>query len=246
MRSFTSGRRLAAVAMVAALAATTIGASPASAATPANRAYITSVYKDLLDRANPTQDAGGIKYWADRLEGGTSRKDIVRALTYAPPQEYFGFQVDLYYNLYLERSADPGGFAYYKARFADGRKNQGDIVATLVGSTEYYSKAGGNLDAFVNRAYFDILGRQVDADGLQFYKVIAGRRGRGSVARILLKSPEHLRAEVTDAYQNLLERAPKEGELNYWIAQRRAGRAFETLDITLIASSEYYKKNAVG
>lgn len=246
MPSTTSGRRvLAALAMSAALVVSTLGATPAEAATPANRSYVQALYADILDRPDTGTDPSGIEFWANRLDSNPWAT-VVRQIMFAPNSEYFRFQVELAYNLYLERTADPSGFSYYTEQWRTGKRSMEDLVAILVGSNEFYRISGGTPDGFVNRVYFDILGRQPDAAGLAYYKNVAANRGRGSVARILLASNEALRKEVSYKYDNFLSRAPSASELAYWVAQRRDGRRFEVLDVTLVASGEYYAANSAG
>lgn len=246
MPTFISGRRLSAVlALVTALLWGSFAANPAGAATPANVSYVRSLYADILDRSDLNSDPGGLEYWADRLET-RPRSQIVRAIMFAPQSEYFGFQVQLYFNLYLERTADPSGYTYYTRLWQSGTKSQEDIVSLLVGSSEFYRRAGNTPDAFVTRAYFDILGREPDAGGLAYFKGIAARLGRGSVAKVLLTSDEALRAEVNYKYDNFLERPPTRAELTAAVNLRKRGTRFEALDISLVSSAEYYTKNSAG
>lgn len=246
MPTTTRSRRLpAAFALVTALVLGAVASVPAGAATSADQAYVRALYADILDRSEQGTDPAGVTYWANRVPT-KGRTSVVKGIMFAPPAEYFGFQVDLAYNLYLERSADPSGYRYYLNQWQSGRRSYEDLVAILVDSNEFYARAGGTADAFVTRAYEDILGRTPDAAGLAYFKGVATRRGRGGVARVLLASNEALKAEISYKYDNFLERPPTSGELSAAVASRKQGTRFEAIDIGLLASQEYYDANSAG
>ncbi len=246
MPTTTRSRRLpAAFALATALLAGAVISPSAGAATPGDAAYVRALYADILDRTDVNTDPSGVNFWANRVPT-TGRAAVVNGIMFAPQSEYFRFQVELYYNVYLERSADPAGFSYFVGQWQSGAKSQEELVAFLVGSNEFYNRSGGTADAFVTRAYFDILGRQPDAAGLAYFKGVAERRGRGGMARVLLATGESLRAEVNYKYQNFLERPPTAGELSTAVSQRQQGQRFEALDVLLVASAEYYTKNSAG
>ena len=86
----------------------------------------------------------------------------------------------------------------------------------------------------------------MDPEGLNYYRTFLQTRSRGSLGRVLLRSTENIRKEVTYKYSNLLDRDPSASELSYWVNARRNGTRFEALDLALVASSEYYAANSVG
>src|SRR6185312_11649139 len=173
----SSGRRLllATASLLAALALCVGFAPQAGAGTPANQAYVRHIYGDILDRADTSGDAQGVDYWATQLGGASApvRASIVRQIMFAPPGEYFGFNIQLDYNVYLDRTADTGGYNYFLGKWRSGATSSEDVVVALVGSDEYYALSGSTVDGFVNRAYFDILGREPDAGGAAYFRGVA-------------------------------------------------------------------------
>lgn len=235
---------VAAVTLCLGLLAGTVAAAPtAGAATAQNQSYIRSLYSDLLDRTNTTGDDAGVTFWADRLER-QPRNLTVRQLQKAG-SEYYGNIVDINYALFLNRTADPAGRAFYVDNWQNRRFTLERVVVALGGSSEYFRRQGSTNASFVNAIYFDILGREPDASGRAFALDYVARRGRAQYVALIVRSQEKRRQIVNDAFGTFLGRAPSSSELNQFVnALVPGGLRQEDFDAQLVSSNEYYQANS--
>src|SRR5437870_111349 len=96
-------------------------------------------------------------------------------------------------------------------------RRQEQIEAGILASPEYLSRYGGVREAWIRGIYHDLLDRDADPNGLQFW--LAALNGGASPVDVALgftTSQERLRNRVTDTYFTLLGRAPDMFGLNYW------------------------------
>ena len=160
-----------------------------------NRAFVTLLYDNVLDRA---PDDRGLANWTGRLDRGEmSRAQVVlgfsesaefRSATVADALAYshVGVQVrfsDDIYRLYratLDRDPDLNGFLNWTARLADGMPFL-TAVSGFVNSAEFAQTYGatGN-EAFVTLLYDNVLDRAPDDRGLANW---TGRLDRGEMSR---------------------------------------------------------------
>ncbi|MCU1454660.1 MAG: Prenyltransferase [Acidimicrobiales bacterium] len=141
----------------------------------------------------------------------------------------------------LARTTDPSGETYWANRLQTITRQE--MMAQLIGSPEFFTKAGGTNKAFVARAYQVVFfGRSVD-DGGSAYWVgrIESGTPRTSVARALLDSAEYRQKEVGAQYQRLLGRAADSGARTYW-GERLRHERIEVLLASLVSSGELYRK----
>jgi hypothetical protein len=221
-----------------------VGPAPsARAASAADLEYVASLYADLLDRTEVTVTDPGVVYWAGILESGYSRGDVARFIQ-GSGDEYYGNVIELSYQRYLDRSADPGGFRY----FVDGWRNRTitleTVTAVIVGSTEYYDLHDSDAVQFVDAAYFDILGREADTAGRNYFLYLLPGIGRGGVAGVMATSAENRRAEIRFAFDSYLGRSAGPVEVEAFLAHLQAGVRREELDVALVSSAEYYGNNS--
>jgi Domain of unknown function (DUF4214) len=100
---------------------------------------------------------------------------------------------------------------------------------------------GGNVD-FLAQAYLDILHRQADAGGLQYFKIqLANGVSRTSVVQSLQNNNEYRTLEVTDLYNRLLNRAADAGGLASFVTMLSQGGSVEQVEAILVGSPEYYQ-----
>jgi len=245
MRS-RSTRLLVAVVTGAALLAGSLAAAPAGAASPANTAYVQSLYADLLDRTDTTADQAGTTYWANRLEQPGMTRAIVVENIQRGSTEYYGRIVDLSYALYLDRTAEPAGRSFYVERWRDRRLTLEAVAIALGQSSEYYNRVGATPTAFVDAVFFDTLGRGPSAGDRAYYVGVVATQGRGRVVSILVKSREKRVQTVNDQYGTFLGRAPTTTERDTAVAQLGSGLRREDFDARLVASAEYYANNSAA
>lgn len=198
-------RLFAVVALAGLVVAATVTDSPvAGAATDANRSYVSALYGDLLERTNTSANTAGVEFWANRLETHP-RLQVARSIQYAT-NEYFGKLVDVNYAIYLDRSADPKGRNFLVRGWMARRFTYERVIATLVGSTEYFRLAGRTNTGFVDKAFADILGREPSASVENFFVGVAATRGRATVAVLLATSHEAETALIRFQYESFLGR----------------------------------------
>lgn len=99
----------------------------------------------------------------------------------------------------------------------------------------------GQLEAFVDRAYQDILGYPADATSREYW---AGRLGQGysrtAFALSLARNDRWLRPVVTGRYEQFVDRPAATAEADYWVGQLRAGKPESLLAAQLIGSDEFF------
>lgn len=237
---------VAAVALCAALLAGTVAAAPtAGAATPANTTYVRTLYSDLLERVDTTGDDAGVAYWANRLDAGTEpRMMTVLALMGAGSGEYYGNIVDINYAIFLDRTAEPAGRSFYIQKWQTKAFTLDQVIIALAGSQEYYDRQGANIPDFVEAVYFDVLGRRPDPAGRAFALDYVAANGRAQYAKVVVRSAERRRADITFAYGTFLGRAPTTMELNEALDALNSGLRRENFDAGLVSSDEYYLANS--
>jgi hypothetical protein len=126
----------------------------------AGQGWVVGMYRDLLGR---NADPGGLNYWTGQLNSGARPFDI--AYGFAASQEREAARIDATYRLYLDRGVDQAGLNFWLSQFAQGVTNE-TLTGNFVGSQEYYYNHGlGNLGAWIQALYRDILHRTAsDAD----------------------------------------------------------------------------------
>ncbi len=159
---------------------------------------VTRLYQDLLHRL---PDAGGLGYWAGRLDAGADTPSVAAALTHST--EFHRGEVDGVYQRLLNRAADDGGRAFFASALDHGQTVP-QVEASVAASPEYahsHPGASGFLDALFNGtdhlktlvsgAYQQVLHRAGDAGGLDYWAGrLAAGASLGDVTASLAASPE--------------------------------------------------------
>lgn len=205
----------------------------------ANERFVNNAYLDLLGR---NAEAVGLAAFTARLNAGESRFAIARDIENSVEGRTTAVQA-LYQRL-LGRAADPAGLNAFVAGLARGR-DLDDVVADMVGSQEYFQKAGGTNLGFVQQAYRDLLGRELNpATERGFLNDLAGGTDRIDVGRSILSSAEGTRATVGVLYQQLLGRPADAGGLNFFAGKLQAGAEIEDVILAMVSSPENAAQNA--
>jgi hypothetical protein len=100
-----------------------------------NAGFLNALYADALGRG---VDGSGAASWGGFLANGVSRNAV--ALGILSSVEYHTNLVESYYEMFLRRSADPGGLAVYVNLLQHGSTDQ-QIISFILGSPEYFSRA---------------------------------------------------------------------------------------------------------
>ena len=204
-----------------------------------NNGFVHRSYRDLVFRF----PSGGVISQLGTLltSGATTRQTITTELM--DTDEYRGLDVDRTFTRFLRRDVDPSGRTYWINSIANG-KALWRFRAQLFGSNEYFTKAGGTNAAYLDRVYFDVLGRQIDPSGKAYWgKKLDNGADRGSVALNFINSSEFRRFVVDDQFLRFLDRKASAGEHATWDGKITGTTTGEQdLIAFLVSSDDYYNR----
>lgn len=160
--------------------------------------FVHNLYRELLGRE---PDSGGFTAAVSYLEAHDNilgRATLIQS--FMNSAEYKAHYITTVYQLFLERAPDASGLAYWTNKMGDPgtpslSRGSGDelyIVAAILGSDEFYFKAGNTPQGWINALYHDLLGRPAEAGALTFWenKLAANPTDRDGLVRDILSSPE--------------------------------------------------------
>ncbi len=192
----------------------TPGPVSSSGATGADADYVDAMYQLFLGRSASVAER---VEWADDVEAGNRR-----ALTdeLSTSREWAGVVIDGIYESALGRGADDAGLSFWIGEISAGVRIE-VIGAQFYGSPEYFDRVGGTNEAFVRSLYRELLDRDADDAGLEFWggQLERGEVTTGDVASGFYMSVESRRSRVTGLYQQILGRSPDESGLAFWAEQ---------------------------
>lgn len=208
--------------------------------TDRNQGFVHRAFRDLLFRFVSDAQRDTIRNLL--VAGSTTRTDVATSIIFT--DEYRGLDVDRSFEDFLRRKADPSGRTYWITSIRNG-KSLRQFRAQLLGSNEYFTKAGSTNAGFVRKAYNDVLGRDPDPSGLAYWtnKANSGTE-RGLIARQFLASTEARHNIVKNQFLRLLDRYPTSTEANTWVGTLGTSATGEQELIRfLVASSSYYSRS---
>jgi hypothetical protein len=123
------------------------------------------LYQNLLGR---NSDAGGEQYWTQQAAGAGKGTIALRIATSAE-RESIVVQND--YQTFLGRSAGASEINGWVKAFENGTTNQA-LIASFVGSQEYFQKQNANARDWLFSAYQQLLSRKPDQAGLNNWLAI--------------------------------------------------------------------------
>ncbi len=200
-----------------------------------NGRYVDLLYERLLGRAADVQ--GGTNFVSALDSGQATKAEVVEVILHS--QEYLTLEATLLYQGILGRSPDAGGLANSVAMLVAGASST-QLEATLLGSAEYYTNAGGTNAGFFSALYESVLGRKADSIGVQnFEQELAGGASRAMVAQQMLVSPEGVLPEVRSIYESVLNRAADGAGISDFGALLLNGGSPEQIIVQLASSPEF-------
>jgi hypothetical protein len=213
--------------------------------TPDQR-FVNRVAADLLGRAfTPDEQLFWVRNLGCRPSSMLTRNDMVVLLE--STAEYASGLVNSLYVQYLGRPAD---LAAHDAgvSFLDNPNYGFDrdqlleqLRAALLGSDEYYQRAGGTDDGFVAALYRDVLGRTPDPAGAAAATAaLQSGVSRSDLAYSVLVSSEGTAVLGQNLYQRFLHRDIDAGGRDALLTARQHGVGEQNLIADLLASPEYY------
>lgn len=206
---------------------------------PGVERFVAALHRSLLGReATPAE----VALRADQLQQlHVSRGALGDQLAHSP--EYLGGEVTRLYREILRREPDPAGHRFWLETLRSRRLLVASLAAQLYASPERHAAAGGTDHAWLAGLYREVLRREPDPAGLDYWAGTARARGRAAVATAFYASPESLAARVAQRYRTLLAREPEPGGTQYW-SPVVAVHGELALTGVLTASPEYYRRAA--
>lgn len=206
---------------------------PEPAADISDGAWVKRLYLDVLGR--PAAD-GEASYWTDRLNGGISKSAI--ALSLINCRERRAAVVDDYYQKVLGRGVDPSGLEFW-LNVWEATGGPEIVRASLIGSGEYFQKAGGTNQKAIQSLYNDLL-RRTAADAEEDYWIdVMSRAALANVAYGFVTSDEFRLQAVDSWYHDYLHRDPDAGGGAFWVGLLRGGMSQAQAQASLLAGVEY-------
>lgn len=194
-----------------------------------------NAFENLLGREiNP----GALTDFVAAQQTGISR--LALSLFITGSDEYLTDEIDRAYVEFLGRVADPQGQAFWLAQIRDGLTYE-QLQAAFIASPEFYQNAGGTDRAWVDKLYFDLLGRRPDTTGENFWvQALAAGESRSDVALGFTTSDERESLVIAQDYVNLLGRQGTPREIAGWVSTYRGGVSNEGIAAEFAASDEYF------
>jgi hypothetical protein len=201
-----------------------------------NRAFVQSLYLDVLNRQGSTEE---VNAWVRAIRAGVTYDTVAKGFWESP--EHRRLEVDGYYVTYLHRPADPNGEKGWVAAFLGGLTER-DVIRGFVTSREYLSTRKGDAE-FVRGLYQDVLGRPAQPDELaRWLNALDSGVSRAAVAVAFLDSPEGLGHLISDLYLTLLHRRPDPREVVAGAKALSSGATVTSIAELFLTSGEYLSK----
>jgi hypothetical protein len=200
-----------------------------------DRGFVCQAYFDLLHRS---VDARGLATWSAALSSGKSSRAEVAADIMASA-EYRADLVGAWYESFLGRAPSAEETARWLSVLRSGRLGEA-VMADIVGSGEFYERAGGTTAGFISDAYQDLLGRAPGPAGLgPWSAALRAGMSRTELARRVMASAEYRMKEVGAWYTTYLRRAATPAEIAGWAQRLEEGATSARCAADIIGSPEY-------
>lgn len=230
-------------------------------ATPSMEAFVTRLFQNVLQRS---PDAAGQAYWINQLRNGVTGASVAYEFFFS--NEFLARNIsndrfiDILYQALLDRPADASGRAYWMAQINVGIPRE-EILAGFVVSNEFtrlcndfgivrgaitVTPGGQSRVLFVTRLYRNVLGREPDQTGLNYWtrNLVSGTTG-AAIAHQFFFSNEFLARSVSNdrfleiLYLTLLNRPITASDRSYWLPQLNIGVPRENVLAGFISSTEF-------
>lgn len=196
--------------------------------------YVTAVYVDMLKRQ---PDPTGMTNWSAKIAAaGGNPTSMMNQFTASA--EYRNREINDAYRLVLLRDVDDTGLLTWRGKVARGDAKLEDIAVDLLVSEEFYQKKGGTTSGFVRGMYRTVLGRDVDANGLQHWSDVVRRDGRRAATLGIWNSTEATGVRVNAIYLEFLNRSLDATGRATWVKHAQSKGDYYVRD-QVVLSTEY-------
>jgi hypothetical protein len=202
-----------------------------------NAGFVTAVYHDLLNRVPSASERA---HWVAALASGTSR--AAAATDILTSSAYRTALVQSDYQAYLDRNADATGVSYWVGQLAGGATDE-ELQASIGGSAEFFSRAGGTNAGFVTALYHDLLNRAPSGSELSSAEsalVAAETLSRVQQVTTVLTDHAYRAALVQSFYEAYLGRSADASGVSYWVGLLAGGATDEELQASIVGSAEFF------
>jgi hypothetical protein len=178
-----------------------------------------------------------------RLVPTTDRAVLAQLLTHST--EFYQNVIQHAYTQYLGRGPDASGLSYWTDQLQNRGVSDERLAASFIGSPEYIANHGGTGEAWVKGMYQDLLGRDVDGFGLQYWldQLSSQAQTPQQVAYGFAASIEREGIVVQQDYTTFLGRPAGPEEVNYWVNTFVNGNSNENVIAGFVGAVEYYGKH---
>jgi hypothetical protein len=207
---------------------------------PTVTSFVTNLYQEVLGRQ---PDTDGFNSWVSQLNAGTKTTGQV-SISFMTSTEYRTNTIVDYYQVQLLRTPSAAEVQPFLNRLVAG-ESQDALRLTFFGSEEFFNLAGRNNAQFVKNLYNQIVDRPATVAEVNYWVSVLNLTNgdRTFVAREFLYGREYQQFQAGYAYVNLLERQPDLFGLLYWTDRRASGMTVETMDVSFLASVEFFNRS---
>jgi hypothetical protein len=198
---------------------------------------IATYYTRVLARP---ADAAGLASHLTRAIDGYAAERQAAALVLDRSDEYRNQLVTAFFQQYLGRSPSPTDLTRWRQALQQGQTDE-QVQAALLGSGEYFQRAGGTNAKFLDRLYQDVLGRPRQPTETSFLNALNGGTTRQQVAASILGNGEYRRRLVGIYFSGYLRRAARPDELDLWAGRLGSGNSDEQVLASVLSMSEYFR-----
>jgi hypothetical protein len=202
------------------------------AALPAASTYVRDLYLTVLGREPAPAD---VRYWGGLLDQGVPALVVAGELSRS--LEWTRSRVRAIYRQ-LGRKPDPAGFAYWVNGVRSAAFTVEDATALILGSAEYYERAGGTDTTFIEALYDDVLDRSPDPGGLAFWRSqLRAGLSRAGLVTALVRNDERQARLLRRTVRRVLDRSLLPGDAP-WADGFAAGTNTEPRIVAAVAGSD--------
>jgi uncharacterized delta-60 repeat protein len=200
-----------------------------------NQRFLAKMYLDLVHRPI---DAGAMGYWMTQLNHGTARSQVVFALETS--REFRALEVQGMFQTLLGRTVDSTAVSSFVNLLAAGWTVE-RVEGILLGSSEYFTRAGSTNAGFLAALYRDVLGRPIDpGTAAGWLNLLAAGVTRDYIIAVVASSGEALQFVVNTYYQRYLHRPADAAGVALFVNYFQHGGRDEGVIASLLGSAEYF------
>jgi hypothetical protein len=210
------------------------------------RLFAMQQYRDFLGREG---DPSGISNWTTAIQSGAlTRAQVIDSFFNSAEFQGSVSPIVRLYFASLLRIPDYPGLQFWLSEYRNGRP-LASIADGFVQSPEFIQRYGNlNNNDFVTLLYQNVLGRDPDPQGYQFWvNQLNGGASRGQVMLGFSESREFREKSLNKVYvemlyAGMLRRSPDQGHFDNWVALLDAGASRTEIIQRFLDSLEYHNR----